>query len=704
MNQPWYQQIHVMGQTNLNELDGQVCDVCMWEKYWEETGTQAIVVNAGGIVGFYPSESSDQRLSPFLNGRDLFGEFVAAARKRHIHVIARMDISCVSQATAQKHPDWVVRKEDGSIQMMLDRVMCCVNSDYYTQQIPDRLREVCRKYHPAGFADNSWTGPGRAFICHCGRCREGFKACSGRELPKAADYDDPVYREWIRWNYDCRMRNWTLYNQTVREAGGEDTLWCGMINANFVSGHLAFCDLHRLAGCTKLLMVDHQSRDGNGYEQNTLNGKILHQLVGWDVPVFQSMATYVRGLRPFRHSANPQAEMNLWMREGFAGGIDPWWHILGTQHEDRRIYDLPKACLQEHEKVFPYLRNRTPVANIGVLWSQENVEFYGREKKEERVELAIRGILRLMTRYGFSYLPVHADDLELQGQGLDLLILPEMAVLSQKQMQSIRAFAARGGSLLVLGRAGILDETGAERTQNDMADLTGCSISDFSLDEETVDSRWDHNALHNYIRILQERHLVFGSFADTDMLPGGARCHAVEALPGTKVLAGLIPAYPIYPPEFSWRIVQEPLQPVLTERALPGGGICLFSALPLDRMYAQFALPDHGQLLAGMVRYLCRPAVCWDGEGYVDVSVYRQGEKLIVHINNLTVQSFQPGYAERVVPVANVCVDIMKSGNWQMEQITADSQANLQGEDGRIRIRIPCLHETALLVLSPVQA
>jgi hypothetical protein len=54
---PWYRRTVRWGQTNLNELDPTRYDAEWWRAYWRRTRVQGLVVNAGGIVAYYPSET-----------------------------------------------------------------------------------------------------------------------------------------------------------------------------------------------------------------------------------------------------------------------------------------------------------------------------------------------------------------------------------------------------------------------------------------------------------------------------------------------------------------------------------------------------------------------------------------------------------------------------------------------------------------------
>ena len=658
----WYERIRRFGQTNLTEIDPIDCDIEFWKDYWKKTDTQAVIVNAGGIVAYYPSKYQLQYRAQHLGDRDFFGEYAAAAKACGLAVIARMDVNRLTEDAYLAHPEWFARHKDGTPYLTQGRYQCCVNSGYYKEMVPQLLTEICERYHPEGFTDNSWTGIPRTEICYCDACKEKFRAYSGHDLPENADYANPIYRRWIEWSYQCRTENWDLFNETVRKAGGEDCLWMGMVNANFVSGHATFCDLRVISRKSKLMMVDHQSPDGNGFEQNSLNGTVLHQLAGDNVTLAESMATYARGLQTYRRSANPALGTALWMVEGFAGGIRPWWHIVGGAQEDQRIYDLPVQQMLWHKQNEEYLYKRTSLASVGILWSQKNVEFYGQDKPRERVEHAFRGITLALTRAGLGYLPIHADDLDQQGKELSLLILPEMAVLSETQAQAIRRFAARGGSLLAIGSIGMMDETGEIRPCACLDDLMGIKTHQLSLDAIRPDASWEKPVLHNYLRVEDKTHPAFAGFEKADILPLGGTLREIQPQEGTKVLGTYIPTFPIFPPEFAWMREKRTDIPVLTEHALPAGGKCIYAAWELDAAYGRTTLPDYGDLLGNLIRYLLggNSVIEVDAPGYVDFKLYRQGDRLLVHLVNLNHTGFQ--YAENLLPIGPVTVTLRVPG------------------------------------------
>src|SRR5262249_14362134 len=53
---PWYRRTLRWGQTNITEIDPTAYDLEWWRQHWKRTRVQGVIVNAGGIVSYYPSK------------------------------------------------------------------------------------------------------------------------------------------------------------------------------------------------------------------------------------------------------------------------------------------------------------------------------------------------------------------------------------------------------------------------------------------------------------------------------------------------------------------------------------------------------------------------------------------------------------------------------------------------------------------------
>jgi hypothetical protein len=657
---PWYKRVCRWGQTNLTEIDPSRYDMDWWRKYWRETRIQGVIVNAGGIVYYYPTKYSIAHRAEYLGGRDFFGEIVNAAREEGLAVLARMDSSSVDEKFFLEHPDWIARGRDGKPYRAGSLYLTCINSPYYSEFLPAVFEEIIERYHPDGFTDNGWSGPDRNYICYCPNCARKFKDAAGMELPKGKDWDVPAYQKWIEWSYGLRLEVWDLNNKVTRKAGGNDCLWVGMNSGDLLAQSQRFRDYKAICERAEIIMLDHQHRqNATGFQSNGEAGKLVHGLLGWDKLIPESTPLYQGGDAVFRVSSKPEPEVKLWALEGFAGGVQPWWHHIGAYHEDRRQYKIAAPIFAWHEKNEKYLINRSPVATVGMLWTQRNIDFYGRDAAEVLTQLPWRGFANAMLRTRIPYLPIHVDNIEKSGNDLKVLILPNLGALSDRQCNSIREFVEQGGGLVATGESSLYDEWGKKRSDFALSDVFSATHTGKRLglvEGGRGLSRWDHSQ-HSYLRLHPElragvdgpmtgnepritvnRHPVLKGFEETDIIPFGGALEVVKAVGNAQTPLTLVPPFPVYPPEFSY--MKEPSTPIpgLVVNEVKGKGRVAYLPADIDRCFARDMLPDFANLLANVVRWATNDNIPLEvaGAGFIDCHLYRQENTFILHLVNLT--------------------------------------------------------------------
>jgi hypothetical protein len=744
---PWYRRTYRWGQTNLTELDPVRYDAAFWREHWRRTRIQGVIVNAGGIVAYYPSRHPLHHRAIHLGERDLYGEIVAAAREDGMAMLARMDSNRADERFYLEHPDWFAVDLDGRPYRAEDRYVACVSSPYYDEFLPEILREIVERSHPDGFTDNSWSGLERARICHCVHCQRAFRDKTGLTLPRARDWDSQAYRQWIVWSYARRIEIWDLNNRVTQAAGGPDCLWIGMNSGDVIAQSGRFRDYKAICERTEIIMLDSQRRNNvGGFQANGEAGGLIHGLLGWDKLIPESTALYQAGEPTFRVASKPEPEVRLWAVEGFAGGIQPWWHHIGAYHEDRRQYRTAESLFRWHEANEQYLIDRQPIATVGILWSKENIDFYGRDAADERVLQPHLGMRQALIRARIPYLAVHADHLDRDADSLGVVVLPNLGALSDAQCASIRRFVERGGGLIASGESSRYDEWGDARPDFALADLFGVHATGSRHGSSgNADPSWESWARHSYLRLTPElragvygpqigteppvtsgtsgtsgtggRHPVLAGFEETDILPFGGRLEVVRASEAAEVPLTYVPPFPIYPPETSW--MQHPTSSlpalVLHERSAggsgpgtdtgTGGGRVAYLPADIDRCFGRDNLPDHANLLGALVRWAARDRLPLrvEGAGLVDCHLFRQPGRLILHLVNLTNAGTWRQPVHELTPIGPLRVQVRLP-----EGMTAQSARLLVGEssvpvsvaDGWATVAVPMILDHEVVVLT----
>jgi len=680
---PWYQRTYRWGQINLNESDPQNFDLDWWRGYWRRTQTQGLVINAGGIVAFYPSKEPLQHQAQFLNGHDLYGDLTRAAHADGLIVFARMDCGSAFEPFYRAHPHWFAVNaagepyRTGSAEDGVVLYTTCINGPYYDEYIPRILREIIAHEKPEGFTDNHWAGLGRESMCYCVNCKSRFRDYSGKELPAAKDWDDPAYRQWIEWSYKRRLEIWDLFTNTTKAAGGPECIWSGMLSGNFVQSSASFRDMKELCARAAIIMLDHQGRANNGFgppgtgasqgfQENGDTGKRIHGLGGWQKLSPESMATYGP-----RKAARPIPEVRLWMFEGIAGTIQPWWHHIGGYQEDRRVFHVVEPVYRWYTANQKYLVNRLPVASVGVVYSQRNFEWYGRDHADVLALAPYDGMVQALIRARIPYLAIHADYIDRDAAHLSALILPNLAAMSDAQVEAVRRYVRRGGSLIATDETSLYDQYGDRRPDFALADILGAHYTGKQYGPKNPSA-----LQHTYLRLTPDvgqdkigphhgdepahsapRHPVLRGFEETNLITFGGILPEVKTAPGADVLMTFVPEFPVFPPEEVWMRVPRTTIPGLIVREEGSARIAYLPA-DIDRRYQQGNIPDHGDLLANLVRWVSRDAIPLEvqGPGLIDCHLYQQQSRLILHLINLTNPGAWRIPAEELIPVGPLIV------------------------------------------------
>ena len=136
--QPWYRTV-TRWESILPKKILKQYDIKWWRGYWKRTSIQGVIINAGGIVAYYPTKIHFHKQAEYLKGSDLFGDLCRAAHEDGLAVFARMDSNRAHQEFYDQHPDWFALDKNGKPYKAGELYLSCVNSPYYNNHIPSFL-------------------------------------------------------------------------------------------------------------------------------------------------------------------------------------------------------------------------------------------------------------------------------------------------------------------------------------------------------------------------------------------------------------------------------------------------------------------------------------------------------------------------------------------------------------------------------------
>ena len=136
----------------------------------------------------------------------------------------------------------------------------------------------------------------------------------------------------------------------------------------------------------------------------------------------------------WKDSVQSAAEIRLWVADGVANGMRPWFtKFSGVLHDQRWLKPVEDIyhLVPRWER---YLRNERPLARVGLVYSQQTAWFYGGDRVRERVEDPALGWYQALIEARIPFEMVHDRLLDAAHLApFKTLILPNIAALSDAQ-------------------------------------------------------------------------------------------------------------------------------------------------------------------------------------------------------------------------------------------------------------------------------
>jgi hypothetical protein len=351
----------------------------------------------------------------------------------------------------------------------------------------------------------------------------------------------------------------------------------------------------------------------------------------------------------WKDSVQSEAEVRIWVAEGIANGMRPWFtKFSGTLH-DRRWLGVVEDLYTWYHHIEKYLRNEASLARVGLVYSQQTARFYGGPRSRAKVEDHLLGWYQALIEARIPFEMVH-DRLFDAGHldRIKTLILPNIAALSDVQCRQLREFVERGGGLVATYETSLYDEWGARRQDFGLTDLFGVSFR----------SRAEGPMRNAYLRLEDDPHtrkrhsLLDGLDNAPRIIHGTSRLELTprRAFPNPPLT--LIPSYPDLPMEMVYPRVAKTEVPEVYLSEI-GAGRVVYFPWDIDRVFWEVLAVDHSLLLRNAVRWGTNEdsPVLAAGAGVLDVSVWRQQRSMTVHLVNLTNPMMMKGPIRELIPI-----------------------------------------------------
>jgi hypothetical protein len=517
------------------------------------------------------------------------------------------------------------------------------------------------------------------------------------DLPHTLIPHDPARKNYILWRQQRLFELWHLWDGEIRKINPQ-----ARYIANAGGGALSPLDMKTVGELAPTLFADRQAREGlTAPWANGKNGKEYRATLGHKA-IVGIFSVGVEESYRWKDSVQSDPEIHLWVADGIANDLRPWFTKFGGVLYDHRWLKPVEDIYNWHYRSERYLRNEQSLARVALVYSQQTATFYGGPAARQKVEDHTLGMYQALIEARIPFEMAH--DRLLDAEHVDrykLLILPNIAALSDAQCEQLRQYVARGGSILATHETSLYDEWGVRRQNFGLAGLFGVKFN----------GRMEGPMQNSYLRLevdpaTGKRHSILAGFEDTERIINGAHRVDVSAVEKLVVPLTLIPSYPDLPMEMVYPRVPKTDIPEVCVREIGPSRIVYFP-WDIDRIFWEVLCVDHGRLLRNAVEWAMNEEkpVTVSGHGVLDVTLWRQKDSMTVHLVNLTNPMMMKGPLREVIPISAQEVNVrlppgMKAQKVQL--LVAGGSPTVRGRaPGNLSITVPSIgiHEVIAIDL-----
>jgi hypothetical protein len=268
-----------------------------------------------------------------------------------------------------------------------------------------------------------------------------------------------------------------------------------------------------------------------------------------------------------RYIYDPPLESRLWLWEtaGVGGGF---WNCYFNGSYPANTLDTRNAYLASdaYQYIFnnqELIQNLQPVKDIAIFFSKASGQLLG----DDDFSLPLKGVFRLMEEGHYQY--GFVTDSELDPDNLNqfkVLIMPNVAALSDDHLNIIRDWVDGGGRLIATFQTSLFDEFGIQRGDFGLSDVFGVSYAGKVINTNT----------DCYQKILARNEFLNG-FDQTKLLHNSGRTLMVTSDPEAITLTGYLPKINNQPPENAFPDNWDSSNPIMVLNRYGKGQVVYFA-------------------------------------------------------------------------------------------------------------------------------
>ena len=692
----WYDRPMRWAQISFAEDDPGNYDPQFWLDYFKRLHIDAVTLNAGGAVAFYPTQLPFHYRSKWLRDMDTFGDLKQKCKTLGLVVVARTDAHACHQDVDDAHPDWIMVNAAGEKMRHpsdKDFWLTCALGPYNFDFMASVHEEIMTKYMADGIFTNRWAGSG---MCYCEHCRQNFHVFSGLDLPRTRDTQNPARKQYIVWRQQRLFEVWRLWNTKIQSINPNASYI-----ANAGGGALSELDMKTIGELAPTLFADRQGRSGlTPLWANGKNGKEYRATLGSKAIV----GIFSVGLEEryrWKDSVQCDDEIRLWVLDGIAHGLRPWFIKFDCKVIDSRWMPVVEELYKWHATNEPYLRNERPLARVAMVYSQQTASHYGGEEARAKVEDPSLGFYQALIEARIPFEMVHDQLLDAAHVSqFRTLILPNIAALSRTQCEQLAQFVEQGGNLIATYETSLYNEWGVRQQNFGLASLFGASYA----------GKTEGPMLNSYLKLNKENsgqfHPLLKDLENSVRFINAVNQVSITTAENVSSPLQVVPTYPDLPMEEVFPRSDSNGQPGVVVRTAGKGRVVYFPG-DVDRTFWETLNYDLGRLLRNAVLWATNePApLTVEGKGILDVSIWTQKNSMTAHLVNLTNPMMMKGPVREIIPISaqKIAIKIPEGRTIKhVRLLVAGTNPKYANKESLVTLEVPsiALHEVIAIEFS----
>jgi hypothetical protein len=390
-----------------------------------------LIINAGGIMAFYPSKLENHFINPYMRP-GVLGEIVQKCHQNNIKVMVRFDFSRADKTIFDKHPDWFYISPKGDRMINTDKYVVSINAPYMQEEAFKIIIEVIEMFPIDGIFQNM---PGYQTrnpyenlyqgIDQNEYDKKAFYAYSGLNLPLVENKEDSVFRKYEEFKkHSTEAWQEKLYH--LVKAKNKNIAICTYAEK--------FVDIIRHESQSNSLPYwpysasDNVGNAGNSYPDHIISNASIQQIS------FQS-----------RYNAVEPEEVEIRLWENIANGSGLDMSMMGDMrgYEDERNFEVYKKVYGFHKANEKFYGKYQSLAKIALIapgaWPSGN-------KMQE-----YRGIMLMLKEAHLQFDIIEDTQIERHAERLKkykIVIFPDITYLSENAIKLLQNVSKDGVNLI----------------------------------------------------------------------------------------------------------------------------------------------------------------------------------------------------------------------------------------------------------------